>query len=76
MNFVLGQLRFKRDRDSIYIMVDKFSNMEYFIPCYKTDNASNVADLFFHEIVKLHGMPRTIIYDKDGKLLSYFCKTL
>ena len=56
------------------MIVDKFSKMEHFISCHKTDDASNAADLFFKEILRLHG--RTIFSAKDVKFLSYFSKTL
>eukprot|EP00253_Pinus_taeda_P020306 PITA_20306 len=76
MDFITGLPKTKRNNDSIFVVVDKLSKAAHFIPVQSTYRAAQIAHIFMQNVFKLHGLPKTIISDRDVKFTSAFWKTL
>jgi hypothetical protein len=75
MDFITG-LPESEGHDAILVVVDKLSKRATYTAVHTTDDAARSAQHFFDSVVRIHGMPRTIISDRDPKFTSRFWKSL
>ncbi|GKF62146.1 RNA-directed DNA polymerase, partial [Tanacetum coccineum] len=68
LDFVLGLPYTQNNKDSVMVVVDRFSKLTHFVPCLKTFDASQVVKLYLYEIVKLYGIPKTLTSYRDVKV--------
>ena len=59
MNFVLELPKTIRKHDFIFVVVDHFSKIAYFLQC-NTFDAFKIAQIYFNGVVKLHGLPKLL----------------
>lgn len=71
MDFIGGLLKSK-GFDTILVVVDRLSNYAHFYLLGHPYNAKQVAELFVREIICLHGLPKTIVSDRDPLFMSLF----
>lgn len=75
MDFVEG-LPKSRGFEVIFVVVDRFSKYGHFMTIKHPYTAKSKAELFVKEIVRFHGHPQSIVFDRDKVLLSHFWREL
>lgn len=62
--------------DSILVIVDRFTKMAHYVPCRKDMDAEGLGEVFLREVVRLHGVPKSIVSDRGPILTAKFWSTL
>lgn len=76
IDFITGLPRRKRKNDYVMVVIDKLSKTTHFIHVKSTYKSVNIADIFMKEVLKLHGITKVIISDRDVKFTGNFSKKL
>ncbi|CAN6445407.1 unnamed protein product [Victoria cruziana] len=74
MDFVMGLPKTRRSHDAIWVVVDRLSKSAHFLAIRATLPLDALADLYIREIVRLHGVPKAIVSDRDPRFTSRFWK--
>ncbi|GJX06349.1 putative reverse transcriptase domain-containing protein [Tanacetum coccineum] len=61
--------------DTIWVIVDRLTKSAHFLPIRKNDPLDKLARLSLNRIVARHGIPATIICDRDGRFTSNFWRS-
>ena len=76
MDFVHALPRSPAGHDTIWMIVDRLTKSAHFLPTKKTDSIAKLSQLYFEEIVRLHGAPLSIVSDRDPLFTSHFWQGL
>ena len=72
MDFVDGLPKSRKGNESIWVIVDRLTKSAHFVPISVHRTADKLARLYVREIVRLHGIPISIVSDRDTLFVSEF----
>ncbi|GJX73215.1 putative reverse transcriptase domain-containing protein [Tanacetum coccineum] len=76
MDFVTKLPRSSQGYDTIWVIVDRLTKSAIFIPMKETDPLEKLARMYLKEVVTRHGIPVSIICDRDPRFASNFWRSL
>jgi hypothetical protein len=71
-DFIVGLPLIARKKDSIWVIVDRLTKTAHFIVVHTTYSVQQYAELYMDHIVRLHGIPKTIISDRETQFVAHF----
>ncbi|KAL4325990.1 hypothetical protein GQ457_11G026580 [Hibiscus cannabinus] len=76
MDFVTGLPLTPSKKNSVWVIVDRFTKCAHFLPVHTIYTYDKLVELYIGEIVRLHGVPKSIVSDRDSKFTTRFWKCL
>jgi len=76
MDFVMGLLRMTKGHDDIWVIVDRLTKSAHFLPIRKTYPLNHLVKIYIKEIMRVHGIPSSIMLDWDPCFTSHFLEAL
>ena len=76
MDFITKLPKTSSGYDTIWVIVDRLTKSAHFLQIKETDEMNTLAQIYLKEIVSRHGVPISIISDRDSRFTSHFWKSL
>jgi len=72
MDFMIGMPKVIKQHDSVWVIIDRLTKAAHFLAIKATFTSEQLGNLYIKEIVRLHGVPLSIMSDRDTKFVSRF----
>ena len=75
MDFVTHLPRTSWKHDALWVIVDRLTKLEHFLAVRMTFTLEKLCWLYIREIVRLHGVPMSMVSDRDPRFMEHFWKS-
>jgi hypothetical protein len=76
MDFIVGLPNTSQKHDSIWVIIDRLTKTAHFLPVHTTFTTKKYAEIYIEQIIRLHGVPKTIISDRGAQFVAHFWEQL
>ena len=76
MDFVVGLPRTQQGHNAVWVIVDRLTKSAHFLPVKVSYSLDKLTEIYIREVVRLHGVPFSIVSDRDPRFTSRFWPSL